>query len=539
MAQTVSSVAATDYVIVGAGSAGAVLANRLSENPHNTVTLLEAGGEASSFFVKLPVGFARLINNAKFDWKYEQDPDPSLNGRSWVWAAGRLLGGSSSINGQVYIRGTRGDFDAWADMGATGWSFDEVFPYFLRSEHWHGAPSQAHGSSGPLSVSPIRDPHPLCDVFLSGCRQIGLPTLDEHNGGQSFGAFMTQTNQRDGWRCSTELGYLRPIRNRPNLHVITEAHVQAIRVMDGRAVGVTLIRKGIEERIDARREVLVCAGAIGSPALLMRSGIGPAAYLRERGIELVHDSAGVGQNLQEHSGIGMSRFVNVPTLNTQMGPIDMVRYLAKFLWNRSGPLSSPAVQAMGLAKTHEGIAEPDVQLHFTPLASDIGAHTPTPAAAVMAKEAAVTIYASLCKPKGRGRIELGQNGQPRIVHQLVGNDDDLATLTGGLRLIDRIFQSPAFRAIVTRPRLPSVVPTTNEGWIDHIRANAVITWHPVGTCRMGSDTMSVVDPSLRLRGLQGLRVVDASVMPTPTSSNTNAPTIMIGEKAAEMILANR
>jgi choline dehydrogenase len=527
-----------DYVIVGAGSAGAVLANRLSADPSINVVLIEAGGEANAFMIELPVGYAKILTNPKLDWCYEQAPDASINGRSWVWSAGRLLGGGSSVNGQVYIRGTRHDFDHWAALGATGWGFDEVFPFFLRSEHWHGAPSQAHGSTGPLSVAPVRDPHPLCGVFLEGCREIGLPVLAEYNDGANFGAFMTQTNQRDGWRCSTEKGYLRPIRKRPNLRILTHAEVELIRVVGGRAAGVTLNRGGRREQIDARREVLVCAGALGSPALLMRSGIGPAAYLKAQGIEVVHEAPEIGQNLQEHSGVGVSRLVNVRTLNREMGPLDMVRHFAKFFWNRSGPMSAPAVQAMGLAKTRDGLTEPDVQLHFSPLAVDIQPDTPSPATAAMAKAAAVTIYASLCRPRGRGRIELGKGGRPRVAHQLVGNGEDLATLTAGMRLVNRIFETPAFQKLTIGPLSPHAVPTTDEEWIKHIRAKAVITWHPVGTCRMGSDAGSVVDPQLRLRGLRGLRVVDASVMPTPTSGNTNAPTIMIGEKAAEMILSN-
>ena len=528
-----------DYVIVGAGSAGAVLANRLSEDADRTVLLLEAGGAAKSLLVELPVGFAKTINNPRFDWCYEQEPDDSLNGRRWVWSAGRLLGGSSSINGQVYIRGTRHDFDLWAEQGATGWSFDEVFPYFLRSERWHGAPSPAHGATGPLSVSPIRDPHPLTATFLDACREAGLPTLAEYNDGSAFGAFVTQANQKDGWRCSTEKAYLRPIRDRRNLPVLPHAEVETIPIADGRAVGVTLVRDGRHEQIGATREVVVCAGALGSPAMLMRSGIGPGDSLRDHGIEVVHDSREVGRNLQEHSAVATSRFVTVPTLNSQTGPLDMIKHLAKFAWNRSGPMSSPAIQAMGFAKTRADLAEPDIQLHFTPLAATVDATTASPAAAAMDRDPAVTIYASLCKPKGRGRIELGERGLPKIVHQLVGNDDDRATLVAGLRLASAIFEAPAFRRIVSGFRKPAVPPASDLDWVDHIRATANITWHPVGTCRMGFDEGSVVDPQLRVRGVAGLRVVDASIMPTITSGNTNAATIMIGEKAAEMIRQSR
>ena len=523
------------YVIVGAGSAGAVLANRLSEDPGSTVVLVEAGGEAKSFLVELPVGFAKTINNPKFDWCYEQEADESLNGRRWVWSAGRLLGGSSSINGQVYIRGTRHDFDLWAQQGATGWSFDEIFPYFLRSEHWHGAPSQAHGATGPLSVSPIRDPHPLTATFLEACRETGLPTLAEYNDGSAFGAFLTQANQKDGWRCSTEKGYLRPVRGRPNLHVLTNAEVETITIVDGRAVGVILVRGGQRESIAATREVVVCAGALGSPAMLMRSGVGPGEYLRKHGINVIYNAPEVGQNLQEHSGVATSRFVNVPTLNSQTGPVDMVKHMAKFLWNRTGPMSSPAIQAMSFAKTRADLVEPDIQLHFTPLAATVDETTASPAAATMDGDPAVTIYVSLCKPKGRGRVELGERGLPRIIHQLVGNDDDRATLVDGLRLASGIFETPAFQRIVTGFRKPEAEPKNDQGWVDHIRATANITWHPAGTCRMGADKGSVVDAQLRVRGVAALRVVDASIMPTITSGNTNAATIMIGEKAAEMI----
>jgi len=527
--------AQADYVIVGAGSAGAVLANRLSEDPATSVVLLEAGGEASSFVVQLPVGFLRMLQREKYDWSYAQDPDPSMGGRSWIWSAGRMLGGSSSLNAQVYIRGTRGDFDQWSQMGATGWSFQEVFPYFLRSEHWHGKPSQAHGSNGPLSVSPMRDPHPLCAAFLTGCSEIGLPVLEEYNDGAAFGAFMTQASQRGGWRCSTEKGYLRPIRRRPNLQVITGAEVETVRVSGGRAVGVTLVRDDRRENVDARREVLVCAGALGSPALLMRSGIGPADALRPEGIDVVHNLPGVGGNLQEHSACSISRLVNAPTLNSETRPIDLARHFTKFFWNRSGPLSAPAVQAMAFAKTSADLPQPDVQLHFMPWVFAGADDTSTPTFMGLPRYPAISINASLCKPKGRGRVTLDERRRPRVVHQALGNPEDAATLDTGLRLVERLFETPALSAIVTGRRSPRELPQTTDDWMAYLRDNVGITWHAAGTCRMGSDPEAVVDPDLRVRGVAGLRVVDASVMPTTTSANTNAATIMIGERAAELI----
>jgi choline dehydrogenase len=524
-----------DYVIVGAGSAGSVLASRLTENPSTHVTLIEAGGEANSLMVQMPVGFARLVANDKFDWCYEQRPDASINGRRFLWSGGKLLGGGSSINGQVYIRATRGDLDRWKASGATGWGYDDVLPYYMRAEHWHGPASQGRGSLGPLSVSPMRGFHPLCLPFLEGGNQCGFPTLADYNCGEMEGMFLTQTTQRDGWRCSTEKAYLRPARSRPNLTVITEAEVEKIRFAGRRAVGVTLRRDGVRQDIEARGEVIVCAGAMGSPALLMRSGVGPGSYLRGQGIDVVQDIAEVGRNLQEHPSASQHKYVNAPTLNSQMGPLDMVRHLARFIWNRSGPLAAPAVQAMGLVRTRDGLEAPDIQLHFAPLSYDIEPETTSAANANMPKEPTVSIYASLCHPQGRGHVELGEGGRPRIVHELLGDDRDVAAMVSGMKLVDRLFKTPALKAIVVGDRNPAPVPTTDAGWVDYIRAKASPFFHPAGTCRMGSDPLAVVDPQLRVSGLSGLRIVDASVMPTLLSVNTNATAIMIGERAAEMI----
>jgi choline dehydrogenase len=542
MAQPNNTPVRADYVIVGGGSAGAVLANRLSEDPTSKVVLIEAGGEARSFMVQMPVGFAHMLTNPKFDWGYEQSPDSSINGRRFTWSAGRMLGGSSSLNGQVYIRGARGDFDRWAELGATGWGWNDVMPYFLRSEHWSGPPSQCRGAHGPLSVSPMRDRHPLCDTFLAACNQQGLPTLAEYNDGHLHGAFLTQATQRDGWRCSTEKAYLRPARARTNLEVLTDAQADRILFRDGRAIGVAVTRDGHSETIEADREVIICCGTLGSPALLMRSGVGPGEYLRERGLDVTHNLPGVGQNLQEHSGSSQSKFVSKPTLNSQMKPWQIGRDIGRFLWNRKGPMGAPAVQAMAFARTdpdqtNPDKAGPDIQIHFLPLAYDVEPETLSAARAVMPKEPCVSINVTLCRPTARGRVELDATGRPIAVHQLLGAEADLHTHIAGMKLVDRIFQQPAFQQIITAERQPSPVPKTDAEWIAYARAKLLLAYHPVGTCRMGADDDAVVDPQLRLCGVRGLRVVDASVMPTITSGNTNAPTIMIAEKAADMIRA--
>src|ERR1700728_87085 len=320
-----------DFVVVGGGSAGAVVASRLSEDPSSCVALIEAGGEADSFLVKMPAGFARMLNDSRFDWCYVQDDDPSLGNRHFVWSAGKMLGGGSSINGQVYIRGSKSDYGRWVERGCAGWSFDDCLPYFTRSERYFGPASQHHGKAGPLSVIRGRDPHPLCAAFINSCVETGIPSLPDYSDGGLDGAFLTLTNQfPNGTRCGTAQSFLAQARQRKNLTVLTQTYAESIALDGRRAVGVRVTRSGESFQLNARREVILCAGTVSSPSILMRSGIGPGAHLVEHGIDVVIDKAAVGENLQEHAGIAVNKFVNVPTYNSEVGRLSTLKHLLKY-----------------------------------------------------------------------------------------------------------------------------------------------------------------------------------------------------------------
>ncbi|AMK26539.1 GMC family oxidoreductase N-terminal domain-containing protein (plasmid) [Sphingobium sp. SJ10-10] len=542
MFKPVHKIATADYVVVGGGSAGAVIASRLSEDPAVRVVVLEAGGDGRSLMVQVPIGYVKLVGNPQTDWCYSHDPDLTIKDRQLIWPAGKMLGGGSSINGQVYVRGTRRDFDGWVEAGATGWGFDDVLPYFRKSETWTGMPSPSRGTEGPLTVSPMRRGyHPLTDRFIKACNEFGIPTLVDPAGGDMEGVFYAQATQRRGWRCSTEKAYLRPIRHRKNLEIISRANVERISFEGRRAKSVEFTTEHGAATIEATREIILSAGAMGSPAILLRSGVGPAEYLRELGIDVVHDLQGVGANLHEHPGVGQNKFVNRPTLNSRQRPIDMLGYFARFGWNRSGPLAAPAVPAMGLVRSSEERNEPDLQIHFMPLGFDLSpeAETWSSGGGGIPTDQIVTLYASLCRPKSRGHIRLDKDRKVKISHALLDDQRDVDTLIAGCRFIDRLSKVPTMQALITAARNPNPVPETDDQWTDYIRSTVSLGYHAVGTCRMGADDQAVTDPALRVRGVDGLRVADASIMPSITSTNTNAATIMIGEKAADLIRGSR
>ncbi|TZG27394.1 GMC family oxidoreductase [Sphingomonas montanisoli] len=523
-----------DYVIIGAGSAGCVLANRLSEDPNVSVVLLEAGGKSDTLLVNMPVGSVKLMGNPDYDWMYLTEPDPSIKGRQVLWISGKMLGGGSAINGTIYIRGSKTDYDSWADKGCTGWSWDEVLPFFKKAENYCGPDkgSDCMGHDGPLSVEPIRSPHPMTEAFVQACAETGLTRIEDYCAGDVDGVFHNFFTQKSGRRSSTYEAFLKPIKGRKNLIVLTGALVDKVVFDDAkRAVGVRYRDGNVVREIKAKREVVVSAGAIHSPAVLLRSGIGPADELRELGIDVVVDAPEVGKNLQEHASVHQSRFVDLETLNSAATPLKMPFHFLQYLFSGTGILTSPPVQAIANTRSQSGLNHPNIKLSFGPVAVDHRTRQPH-------KRAGVTIFVNCSPPKSRGEIRLRSANaadKPVVDHRLLGSTEDIATMIAAMKQCEEIFKAPALAKHVVGRLLPDEEPKTDAEWEDYIRSTAGIGFHPVSSCRMGGDARSVVDPTLKVRGVSGLRVIDASIMPDMPAANTNAPTIMIGEKGADLI----
>ncbi len=531
MSESSRTRAGHDYVIVGAGSAGAVLAARLSEDPAVRVLLLEAGPEPDADEISIPAAFPTLFRT-KWDWNYQTTGQKQLHNRRADWPRMKALGGCSSMNAMIYIRGNAADYDSWRDeYGATGWGYDDVLPYFVRSEGNTRLDSPYHGQDGPLHVEDRKYTHELTDLWVESAVSAGMKPTDDFNGADQEGAGRYQVTCRNGRRWSVNDGYLKPALARENLDVVTGAFVTRIVVAGERATGVTYRLAGREITVGAQREVLLCGGAVNSPHLLMLSGIGPATHLREHGIDVVADLAGVGQRLQDHPVVPMIWHTRG---TTDLAEASNVRNLVRWKARGTGPLSSNVGEGGGFLRTRDDLAAPDMQYHIAPSGFyDNGLHEPT--------RRMFTAAPTLVSVRSRGTLRLRSSDptwQPAIDAAYFDDGADLDAMLAGMKRLWAITQQgPLARYLESPWRLPD--DPTDDDFVEHLRNNAQTLYHPVSTCAMGSGEDSVVDPELRVRGIEGLRVVDASVMPAVPRGNTNAPTVMVAEKAADLIRSSR
>jgi choline dehydrogenase len=523
---------AYDYVIVGAGSAGCVLAARLTEDPNTRVLLLEAGGPASAREVRIPAAFSKLYKT-NVDWNYSTEPEPCLNNRNLYWPRGKMIGGSGSMNAMIYIRGNPCDYDDWAGLGNDGWGFQDVLPYFKKSERQERGASEYHGASGPLNVADLRRVNPLTRSFLAAAKELGIPANSDFNGISQDGAGLYQVTQRNGQRHSTADGYLTPAQARENLTILTHAQATEIVVENHRAVGVEYLLLGsVIETALAEREVILTGGAVNSPQLLLLSGIGPADEIRRVGIHVVHDVPGVGKNLQDHLMVSVGYLCTKPV---SMANAESLRNFLRYLVFKRGPLVSNVAEAGIFWRTRDGLREPDLQLLFGPAYYVNHGLTPR-------KEHCFGFGPTLITPESRGSISLKSANPlepPAIRANYLSTSADMRVIVEGVKLSRQLAHAKAFEPYRGSELHPGSAVQSDQEIAEFVRAEAQTLYHPVGTCKMGSDSTSVVDGSLRVRGIDGLRVADASVMPRIPCGNTNAATIMIAEKAADMIRARR
>jgi len=522
-----------DYVIVGAGSAGCVLANRLTADGRSTVLLLEAGPRDKDFWIHVPLGYGKLFARTDVNWAYQSEPEPTLNGRRVFTPRGKVLGGSSSINGLVHIRGQREDYDGW---GVPGWTFDDLLPYFKKSEdHYLGA-SEWHGAGGPIAVSALPDRHEMCDAFIASAMALGVPRNDDFNGATQEGTGYYHATARNGRRCSTAVGYLRPAAKRPNLHVETEALATRVLFEGKRAVGVAYEANGAKREAHAARSVIVSGGSFNSPQLLQLSGVGPRAVLERHGIAVVHNAPGVGADLQDHFYCRTFWRCNRPiTLNDDMASLwRQAKIGLQYLLLRRGPLTVSAGYAAAFVRTRPELTRPDAQIYFINFST-------AKRGGLLHPFSGFTMSVSQTQVESRGSVQIASpdpHVMPSIRYNYLATENDRRVMVEGLKFIRRIGATAPLRDYVVAEEFPGPRVQSDEDWLALCREAGDTVFHPTSTCRMGTDPNAVVDPHLRVRGVDGLRVVDASVMPAVPSGNINAAVIAVAEKAADLIAAD-
>jgi choline dehydrogenase len=537
-----ASITHFDYIIVGAGSAGAVLANRLSASGRHSVLVLEAGGSDLTPYVQLPLGYGKVYYDDRVNWKYLTEPVPQLNNKPSYWPRGKVLGGSSSINAMVYVRGHVSDYDQWESV-APGWGWNDVEPLFRRMESWGGKPDNRRGQDGPLSVTDISYmAHPLCEAYLDAAEQIQIPRNDDYNAGDMEGAALYQITTENGLRASTARAYLRPAMRRGNLVVQQHAHVRRVIIENHTAIGIEYERNAELQTAKVRAEVILCAGAVNSPQLLQHSGVGPIDVLMAAGVPVEHELPAVGQHLSDHLGADIVCRSSVPTLNQELGPWHgKARAALQFAIGRKGPLSLSLNQAGGFIKTSSALAGPDLQLYFSPVSYT---RAPPGTRPLISPDPfpGFLLGFNPCKPTSKGFVSIRSSDPmeaPLIQPNYMSTEYDRNLMLKGMRLMRQFTAAPAFKSVIEEEVYPGTSTQTNEQMMEFVRDNAWTVFHPCCSCRMGQNSkLSVVNEKLQVHGIQNLRIADASVFPSIPTGNTNAPSIMVGEKAGDLLLAD-
>ena len=527
-----------DFIILGAGSAGCVLANRLSENPKNKVLLIEAGGKDNYPWIHIPVGYFKTMHNPSVDWCYKTEPDETMNNRSIRYPRGKTLGGSSSINGLLYIRGQSRDYDIWRQLGNTGWGWDDVLPYFIKAENQERGKDDFHGVGGPLSVSDQRIQLPLLNEFQNAAEEFGIPKTKDFNTGDNHGCGYFQVTQKDGFRCSTAVGYLNPVKHRKNLKIITNAHIKKINFENKIAKEVEFWMDNEVKKVEANKEIILSSGAIGSPQILQVSGIGNHEKLKNLGIETIQNLNGVGENLHDHLMLRPIYKINgLKSLNKKINSLlGNLMIGLEYIFKRSGPMTMGASQLCGFAKSDENRETPNLQFHIQPISTDkLGG-------ANLHDFDAFTPTVANIRPTSRGEINIissDSRDNPKIKMNYLSTEEDRKVAADGIKLIRKIvMETDEFKKYEPEEFRPGAHIQDGEEIVKACSHYAQTIFHPVGTCKMGNDNDAVVSDELKVHGINNLRVIDASIMPNITSGNTNAPTIMIAEKGADMILNN-